>query len=340
MLKYVRVGFAGLISCIAGSNVCAQSAPTAITYQGYLEHNGVRLTDSLPMLFRLYDAAVAGTQIAGPINIASVAIEDGVFTQSLDFGVLDTGNQAMWLEIEVDGYIMSPRQEITPSPYSLQTRGIHVDADGRVGIGTGSPTASVEIAGDEVEILARSDQDNRAVNVRLQSNVTNSIGGTYSNISFENGFGAEDFVISHENFFQIDYLRLGTSSEPGLMRVRWDGTIGIGDVPSITRLHVTESDIGIFNDYMLNETLALEDDDSVLGIYSTPTGSYGSGIVLGEIDGNSGVDKWGLVRTTSNTDPELRVTYGSNANYAKSSIRLVRPRGDRVRGRDGTDDRG
>jgi hypothetical protein len=100
--------------------------------------------------------------------------------------------------------------------------------------------------------------------------------------------------------------------------VREDGAIGIGDLPSVAPLHVVDRDIGVYNDGMLNETLSLEDNDAVLGIYSSDTGNFGSALIFGESIGNAVTNKWGMVRTTSNTSPELRVTYGSNTNYAQN----------------------
>jgi hypothetical protein len=296
----------------------AQGAPTSITYQGRLEQNGAGVTGSLPMAFRLYDAAAGGSQVGSTISLGSVDVAGGVFTQALDFGAIDAGNTALWLEVTVDGFVMSPRQAITASPYSLQTRGIYVDNSGRVGIGTDSPEAALDVAGPGAVARVVSTQDFSPAVVRLRGSVP-GIGGFYSRIEFENGFGSEIFGIQHDSAFGIDYLTLRTAAVPGgLVRVREDGAIGIGDLPTMAPVHVTDRDIGVYNDGMLNETLALEDNDAVLGIYSSNTGSWGSAIVLGEVVGNQLVDKWGLARTTSNASPELRMTFGTGANYAQN----------------------
>jgi hypothetical protein len=303
----------------------AQLAPTAFTYQGQLKQNGQAADTTVPMQFRLFDAAIGGSQVGSTVTLPGVDVVEGLFTARLDFGAIASGTGSLWLEITVGGFVMSPREEVSASPYSLQTRGIHVDASGRVGIGTVSPSGDLEIAKDGASLVIRSTQAFTPATAVLQGSVP-GIGGIYSRLIFENGFGAEIFGIRHDNAFGLDFLTLTTAAfSNGLIRVKEDGEIAIGDVPSTAPLHVTDRDIGVYNDGMLNETLALEDNDAVLGIYSSNTGNFGSGLVFGESINNEVTNKWGMVRTTSNTAPELRVTYGSNANYAQnpSSVTFV-----------------
>ncbi|MCA9294046.1 MAG: hypothetical protein KDA20_09555 [Phycisphaerales bacterium] len=124
--------------------VAAQSslAANSITYQGQLNQNGLAVTGRRNMNFSLWTAASGGSQIAGPLVINNVQVDGGLFQVELNFTGEDIGatNTNRWLQITVEGNTLSPRQLLTASPYSIQTRGIFVNNAGDVGIGTNSPS--------------------------------------------------------------------------------------------------------------------------------------------------------------------------------------------------------
>jgi subtilisin-like proprotein convertase family protein len=96
---------------------------TSFTYQGKLELSGEPINDACEMAFRLYDAATAGSQVGLPLT-HTVAISDGLFTQSLDFGSGIIAGDARWLEVRVkcpddSGFTDLGRQELMASPYAL-----------------------------------------------------------------------------------------------------------------------------------------------------------------------------------------------------------------------------
>jgi hypothetical protein len=101
----------------------------------------------MPMTFSLYDAATGGTLIAGPLG-ASVEVVNGTFTVNPDFSADAFDGDQRWLEITVDGTTLAPRQEVTAAPYALQTRGLFVDGNGNVGVGTSEPAGRLHVAGD------------------------------------------------------------------------------------------------------------------------------------------------------------------------------------------------
>lgn len=132
-------GLAGL-----GGRAYAQSG-TAFTYQGELLEGAQAASGSFSMRFGLWDAQAGGSQIGTAITVPAVLVDDGRFAVDLDFGAEAFDNSARWLEIAVEGITLMPRHAVTRSPYSVQTRGIFVDAVERVGIGTTEPQHKVHV---------------------------------------------------------------------------------------------------------------------------------------------------------------------------------------------------
>ena len=133
---------------------------TAFTYQGRLIDANGAADGEYDFRFKVYDDAniITGNQMGSTINVNEVDVVDGYFTVELDFGGDPNAfnGHRRWLEIGVrPGQLsdpnvyttLSPRQEVTPVPYALQTRGIFVDGMGNVGIGTRSPGAKLEVKG-------------------------------------------------------------------------------------------------------------------------------------------------------------------------------------------------
>ncbi|HRQ63836.1 MAG TPA: hypothetical protein PKZ76_03055 [Xanthomonadaceae bacterium] len=116
MIRSIRLVLA---ACIAGLALActAMAAPQsgAFTYQGELLHHGVRVTGERDLVFTLYDAESGGSPIGEPIVAVAYPIADGVFTIDLDFPGAFAGEQR-WLQIEVDGEVLSPRQAISAAP--------------------------------------------------------------------------------------------------------------------------------------------------------------------------------------------------------------------------------
>lgn len=105
----------------ASANDPTLTAPqgSAITYQGRIEHDGQPLSGIHAMTFRLFDSEQAGFEVAPAVILTGVDIEDGVFSVPLDFGSAAFLGDARWLEIEVDGSTLEPRQPLTAAPVAL-----------------------------------------------------------------------------------------------------------------------------------------------------------------------------------------------------------------------------
>lgn len=132
-------------------HIAAAPYSTDITYQGQLDLNGTPYTGQADFKFTLFDSVTAGSAVSSTLARGNVDVSEGVFTVVLDFNPLVFDGTARWLEIEVRTgvvpfEILSPRQELTANPYSLQTRGLTVDDQGNVGVGTNSPATRLHVA--------------------------------------------------------------------------------------------------------------------------------------------------------------------------------------------------
>jgi len=146
----------GLVVCQAEVSK-ASPLPPNWTYQGRLIDANSAADGLYDFQFKLFDDAntVTGNQLGSTIDINDLDVIDGYFTVELDFGCDVFDGDARWLETGVrpggsnDVYTtLSPRQELTPVPYALQTRGIFVNNEGNVGIGTTSLGTKFQVAGN------------------------------------------------------------------------------------------------------------------------------------------------------------------------------------------------
>lgn len=117
-----------LVLFIAVTNVSAQSQ--AFTYQGRLTDGPTPANGSYQMEFKLFNALAAGAQQGATITNNSVSVVNGTFTVQLDFSPATpfASGADRWVEISVrkpadpPGFTtLTPRQQITSSPYSIRT---------------------------------------------------------------------------------------------------------------------------------------------------------------------------------------------------------------------------
>ena len=122
--RYFAVVFLLLIS----SAVFA-ATPQVIDYQGYLMENGAAVTGTKNITFTLYDAALGGALLCTS-GAQSVTVTKGVFTYQIGTSgcTLSSVNfdNAVYLELTVEGTILSPREQVAGSAYSVQTKAANV----------------------------------------------------------------------------------------------------------------------------------------------------------------------------------------------------------------------
>ncbi|HSY43791.1 MAG TPA: tail fiber protein [Candidatus Acidoferrum sp.] len=98
---------------------------TAFTYQGRLNTGTNAANGSYDMTFAVYDAAVSGNLIAGPITNSAVAVSNGLFTVTLNFGAGVFTGTNYWVQMAVSPAglgtftTLVPNQQLTPAPYAL-----------------------------------------------------------------------------------------------------------------------------------------------------------------------------------------------------------------------------
>jgi hypothetical protein len=115
----------GALCLLAATRACAQ-ATTAFTYQGRLADHASPANGNYDLRFTLYAVGAGGVPLAGPLTNAAVAVSNGLFTVTPDFGASVFSGPPRWLEIGVrpggsvaDFTLLNPRQPLTPSPYAL-----------------------------------------------------------------------------------------------------------------------------------------------------------------------------------------------------------------------------
>lgn len=99
---------------------------TAFIYQGQLQNDGAPASGSYNLTFALYNDATGGAVVAGPVTKSAVAVTNGLFTVTLDFGSGPWNGQNNWLQIAVETNSaaatftsLMPRQPIAPVPYAI-----------------------------------------------------------------------------------------------------------------------------------------------------------------------------------------------------------------------------
>jgi hypothetical protein len=142
-----RIGVAVVFMLVASPRAFPQST-TTFTYQGELRDGGGLADGLFDMTFSLWSAAVGGSRIGAILVRDDVPVVEGRFTVQLDYGAAAFNNEGRFLQITVEGFTLAPRQPITRSPYAVQTRGIYVDDQNLVGIGTTSPEHALHVADD------------------------------------------------------------------------------------------------------------------------------------------------------------------------------------------------
>lgn len=154
-----QLAAAGLL----GAAELRAAVPSSFTYQGNLYEKGAPVNGSKSVSFRITDSAGAAAYWnSGPMT---VSVSSGHFKAELSPSGVAWDSVAPYLEVSVEGSVLTPREPLNSVPYALAAGGFAGSAltvsggafsvggstlavsAGKVGIGTTSPTQKLEVAG-------------------------------------------------------------------------------------------------------------------------------------------------------------------------------------------------
>ena len=184
---------------VAGSDARAEPIGTVFTYQGQLKSNGLPADGAADFAFSLHWEPIGGTE---PVTLVyDVSVASGLFTIELDLGQAAFVGQR-WLEVAVrmpagsGSFItLTPRQRLTATPYALQTRGLFVDDEGDVGIGTTTPNYSLHVvSSDDRTIFGVANHTEGRGIYGLGNSLTGMNTGVLGQTASTNGYGVHGWA--------------------------------------------------------------------------------------------------------------------------------------------------
>ena len=114
-----------LLTFVLDHSAFGEPLGTAFTYLGRLNNGGNAASGYHDFQFKLFDALASGVQQGSTVVSNAIAVSNGLFTVTLDFGPGVFDGSARWLDITVrtNGAVeftpLTPRQLLTPTPYAL-----------------------------------------------------------------------------------------------------------------------------------------------------------------------------------------------------------------------------
>ena len=300
-MKLLRIFLTSVFLALALPAQLSAQTDTTFTYQGELKQSGQPANGNFNLTFSLWDSLQNGSQVLGDLQINAVPVSDGTFTVNLDFGANAFNNANRWLEIEVNGQTLAPRQFVSRSPYSIQTRGIYVASDGKVGVGTTAPVADLEIDGTA--------SPDTGLMVRAPGGATGQV--AISSPGGETGIiGIANFGHRRDIRFTDEGISLLTSTTPSIpstlngLSISESGKVGIGSpFPFAAQLEVSNAN-------------SVNNGDAIRGV---SVGALDAGVVGHNQGGgglNSNVGVMGISEAFDGTAVYAWATHSSETNTA------------------------
>lgn len=103
-------------------NIVYADVPNEIRYNGRIKEYRVDVNGTRNINFKIYDALTGGTA-KWESGSKSVVVSSGVFSYVLnpDSSLVDWRGKDFYLEIEIDGKKLEPREKLTAVPYALHS---------------------------------------------------------------------------------------------------------------------------------------------------------------------------------------------------------------------------
>src|SRR5947209_16097521 len=115
------------VALLIGFGAAVAFAQTSsFTYQGRLTDGGTAANGNYDLQFALFDSLSGGAQVGSTQTLSTVAVSNGVFTVSLDFGANAFPGANRFLEISArptggSFTLLTPRQQVTSTPYAIRS---------------------------------------------------------------------------------------------------------------------------------------------------------------------------------------------------------------------------
>ena len=240
MLRSALFGLvsAAVLAAACGTSLARPPVGTEFTYQGQLLKNGQALTGPADFRFTLYDGPGPTAVVVGAAqNVPNVAVTAGRFECTINFGDSPyTTNEERWLQVEVrnpagvGSFVpMGARQKLTPAPFSNATRGINVDAAGKVGIGTNAPLG----------LLSVGPGSHPDTNLAIQTSTTGVNTSRWISVNKNGGYGLlmgydESAAGNYAAIRQVtgDPLNFMVNNTTVAMSLLSNGSVGVGGGPA------------------------------------------------------------------------------------------------------------
>lgn len=104
------------------SNIIYADVPNEIRYNGRIKEYRVDVTGTRNINFKIYDSLTGGTAKWESGN-KTITVSSGIFTYNLspDASLVDWRGKDYYLEIEIDGKKLEPREKLTAVPYAIHS---------------------------------------------------------------------------------------------------------------------------------------------------------------------------------------------------------------------------